>query len=406
MPKDLYHCQTALGCAGSLQTMILDCCLKVASPMLDNYAPMSQLSANYRMPNSISSASYSIPVSYGMTSTNTQAVPSQSYNAKRMRLDARQGTQFIPTDASNSALPMGTQPRFQFTTPVPPNTSRVIGVSQRPTFTMPVIPRLPQNAALTPPSTGSQQENVLPQQPVYTVPVIQPASLSTSNIVCAAPFFPPQATVRRQGPLGKPYAHNSARNVNDDSGSSPNAQMLLRADPEIQKEKDLMERNRVRLNSLNPAEKREILGKINAKSPRLIYHVFLPPLPQIEVVPKFCYCGLCRTDWIESNKSKEYCCNRRPCITQSDEFLSLCFNSENIGGSIPLYSYYKAVPNIEFSDSKFRYQAYRSFILYQFGKLGKNVREPPPSRVKSALRYKFLSKDGKYTGFIDVKKKN
>ena len=436
----MHHISTPLQTYGIRSTVAVTAMNMPSSRQgLNNYTSMSQLAGRSMASNGSSAANYRFPATFTETTTCTisnrgQAVPSQSDNAKRMKLDAMHWDHFTAPALPNSnttqqqhcvtqhpvnATPVSLPPPpvtthsipqrpFQFTIPVPSDTR---SAAQHPVFTTEVslpsppvtthsIPQRPFQFTIPAPSDTPSAA----QHPLYTTPVIPTAPNVTRNIVRASPFFPPPATVQRQRPRGKEFAHNSARNVDDGTGSSPNDRLQIRAGPGIEKETELIERNRVSFYSLPPDKKRDILRKINEQAPRLIYHCFLPPLPQMDSAPKWCYCGYCRTDWDEQYKSKEYCCNKKPCITKSDEFLSLSFNSENIGTNIPLYSYYKVLPKVEFSDSKFRYQGYRSFILYQFGELGKNVRESPPSCVKSALRYKFPSTDGKYTGFRDPKK--
>ncbi len=153
-------------------------------------------------------------------------------------------------------------------------------------------------------------------------------------------------------------------------------------------------------------QKRDVLRYISNKAPRLIYHVFCEKLPTLDHAPKYCICGFCRDDFEEENSSKNFCCNMQHCITKTTEFMTLCLNSENIGAAMPIYAFYKALDDVEFKATKFRNQSFRNFVLFQMGKLGKNMRESPPACVKTAIRYKFPVLSGqKYKGYVEKKKK-
>ena len=134
-------------------------------------------------------------------------------------------------------------------------------------------------------------------------------------------------------------------------------------------------------------------------NPRQIYHVFSKPLPELEFASSYCVCGFCRDDMREKYPSKKICCGQSPCVTTSTHFRAFCLNSDILQTSMPQYTYYNVDGELEFKASKFRHTAFRHFILWNFGKLGKFIRQCPPTCVRVAIRYKFPSLDGDYNGF-------
>ncbi len=49
---------------------------------------------------------------------------------------------------------------------------------------------------------------------------------------------------------------------------------------------------------------------------------------------------------------------------------------------------------------KYRYTAYRNLVLWAWGRVGKHNRIPLPSCVLSAIRERYPSADGQYTGHL------
>ncbi len=146
-------------------------------------------------------------------------------------------------------------------------------------------------------------------------------------------------------------------------------------------------------------EARSLLKRIIELDSRQFYHAFCKPLPELEFASTYCVCGFCRDDMREKHPSKKFCCGEIPCVTTSSHFRAFCLNSSVIQSSMPQYAFYHAEREVEYKSSKFRNTAFRHFVLWKFGKLGKYIRQCPPTCVRVAIRYKFPSINGEYNGF-------
>ena len=116
-------------------------------------------------------------------------------------------------------------------------------------------------------------------------------------------------------------------------------------------------------------------------------------------VPTFCLCGQCT---VLDKDVMNVCCNHTVCITSQPTFHDLCLNPSvlEVAGVLNYCDQFHDEPVVQ--NSKIRNQAYRFFILWQFGKLGRGNRRCPPSCVVSRIRWKFPDSDGLYTGYESV----
>ena len=120
------------------------------------------------------------------------------------------------------------------------------------------------------------------------------------------------------------------------------------------------------------------------------------PQPNNEVVrPDWCICSVCRE---MGNEEETKCCGKRTCVTSYELFRNLCIDREvlrlAIGGRCNIRA-----EEPDFSMNSFRKAAYRQYILWRYGKLGKGNRRLCPSCVVVVVRSVYPSADGVYMGF-------
>ena len=104
--------------------------------------------------------------------------------------------------------------------------------------------------------------------------------------------------------------------------------------------------------------------------------------------PEWCKCSVCREmPTLEENK----CCGLKKCVTSYRMFKKYCL-------------YIKARSDVQaddwnFNSNSYRKAAYRQFILWKYGKLGKGNRKVTPSCVVLMVRLQYPSRDGVYMGY-------
>ena len=91
-----------------------------------------------------------------------------------------------------------------------------------------------------------------------------------------------------------------------------------------------------------------------------------PPSPG-DTSPEWCKCNVCRP---MPNEIKNVCCKRVTCITRFQAFNDICLDRDILGVCIKARSDIRA-DNFNFSMECFRKAAYRQFVLWRFGKLGR-----------------------------------
>ena len=109
----------------------------------------------------------------------------------------------------------------------------------------------------------------------------------------------------------------------------------------------------------------------------------------------WCICGRCRHMPLEVEK---VCCRQRVCITREEFFQSAVLDMSVLSIAIVNRSDVFA-DDPEYTPSSYRKAAYRQWILWQHGYLGRANRRVIPSCVVWAVRDRYPSPDGQYLGF-------
>ena len=111
--------------------------------------------------------------------------------------------------------------------------------------------------------------------------------------------------------------------------------------------------------------------------------------------PSWCVCGKCR----EMDRNIEcVCCNKRNCIAKYEDFFHTCIDHFQLTIAILDWSDTRADP-VDYSPASYRKAAYRRFILYHNGYLGRGNRKVIPSCVVLEIRHWYLSPSGVYMRF-------
>ena len=92
------------------------------------------------------------------------------------------------------------------------------------------------------------------------------------------------------------------------------------------------------------------------------------------------------------------CCKQRTCITTVDTFESIVLDSNILAVAIVSRSdTYADVP--DYSPQSYQKAAYRQWIVWQHGYLGRTNRKVIPSCVVWKVRSRYPAPDGVYLGF-------
>ena len=120
------------------------------------------------------------------------------------------------------------------------------------------------------------------------------------------------------------------------------------------------------------------------------------PLPEpTENIPRWCICGNCtRMPTLDEKK----CCQRRECITSYELFTNLCTDRHVLELAIRACCDIRVEP-LDFSMPSFRKAAYRQFVLWEHGYLGKGNRRIIPACAVKKIRSEYPSPDNVYMGF-------
>ena len=125
-----------------------------------------------------------------------------------------------------------------------------------------------------------------------------------------------------------------------------------------------------------------------------------PPLsPEPEnPAPAWCNCGHCV---VMPTQEENKCCSERPgrsCISRSNLFRQVILDG-NVLDLAMRYREDMLVLNEVRNNENFRHAAYRQFILWQYGKLGRGNRTVVPSCCVTTIRASYPSPNGIYTGY-------
>ena len=117
--------------------------------------------------------------------------------------------------------------------------------------------------------------------------------------------------------------------------------------------------------------------------------------PPINGIPSWCICGKCRPmPTADENK----CCRQRLCVTLQPSFQSLVLDHDAL--SVAIVGRMDVLADrSDFSNQGYRFAAYRQYILWQNGYLGRGNRRVVPSCATCSIWQKYPSPDGVYTGF-------
>ena len=119
-----------------------------------------------------------------------------------------------------------------------------------------------------------------------------------------------------------------------------------------------------------------------------------PEGPPESELPEWCLCGVCRPmPTPEENK----CCGKPP-MTFYEPFQNICIDREVLTVAIRARCHVR-VEELDYTSNSFRKAAYRQFILWRFGKLGRGNRNVCPACTVRIVREPYPALDGQYLGF-------
>ena len=109
----------------------------------------------------------------------------------------------------------------------------------------------------------------------------------------------------------------------------------------------------------------------------------------------WCICGKCRPMPLAL---ENVCCRQSPCITMSEMFDTNVLNRDVLSIAIVSSADVLASHPI-YNPASYRKAAYRQWIMWQRGYMGRGVRRVVPSCVVLAVKSRFPAPDGNYLGF-------
>ena len=124
------------------------------------------------------------------------------------------------------------------------------------------------------------------------------------------------------------------------------------------------------------------------------------PQPHLDAAinPPFCVCGFCRE--MPTDKERLCCKEKNVCRSKSMVFGNICLDSENLATVIrSLADTYVFTPT--YDNRAMRHAAYRQYVMWQHGHLGKGHRKVIPSCCVWEIRKHYPSPNGQYTGYKD-----
>ena len=122
-----------------------------------------------------------------------------------------------------------------------------------------------------------------------------------------------------------------------------------------------------------------------------------PGTPTPDDTPDWCKCGLCRI--MPTQAENKCCCIRNmPCISTTPLFQQLVLDG-NVLDIAMRYREDVLVLDHPRNNENLRHTAYRQYVLWQHGRLGQGNRRVVPSCCVLAIRVRYPSPNGIYTGF-------
>ena len=114
--------------------------------------------------------------------------------------------------------------------------------------------------------------------------------------------------------------------------------------------------------------------------------------------PNFCMCGYCRE--MPTDKERVCCKQRRLCTSRTNAFNNICIESENLSTAIRnMADTYVFTP--VYDNRAMRHAAYRQFVMWHHGYLGRGNRRVIPSCCVWQIRKAYPSPNGQYSGYKD-----
>ena len=120
-----------------------------------------------------------------------------------------------------------------------------------------------------------------------------------------------------------------------------------------------------------------------------------PPSPGNNSSPEWCRCGVCRP---MPSDQENLCFKRVNCITRFQVFNNICLDRYILEVCIKARCDIRA-DDFNFSMESFRKAAYKQFILWRYGKRGRENRRVVSSCAVLSIRHTYPSPDGQYMGF-------
>jgi hypothetical protein len=111
----------------------------------------------------------------------------------------------------------------------------------------------------------------------------------------------------------------------------------------------------------------------------------------------WCICGYC----IDSQRMTDVerkCCRERHCVSRTKRCQNMVTDNDVVTTAANTYNDV-TVRKKELDNKTLRHAAYRNYVMWKYGHLGKNNRVVIPSCVVWLIRNKWPAADGVYTGF-------
>ena len=122
-----------------------------------------------------------------------------------------------------------------------------------------------------------------------------------------------------------------------------------------------------------------------------------PNPPPDNNLPEWCKCGHCV---VMPTQEENKCCTRvvRHCISITPLFQQLVLDANVLDIAMRYREDVLVLNNVR-NNENFRHAAYRQYVLWQHGHLGRGNRRVVPSCCVVAIRARFPSPNGVYTGY-------